>query len=67
MRRFTSLTARLSILFGVVMISTWLTACFLLIQALGAYFAKQEDADIQGKLQLATNFLQMEFNRNTPD
>ncbi len=67
MRRFSSLTARLSILFGVVMISTWLTACFLLIQALGAYFAKQEDGDIQGKLQLATNFLQMEFKRNTPD
>ena len=62
-----SLTARLSILFGVVMISTWLIACFLLIQALGAHFSKQEDGDIQGKLQLATNFLLMQPTRNEPD
>ena len=67
MRRFSSLTARLSILFCVVMISTWLIACFLLIQALGAHFAKQEDGDIQGKLQLTTNFLLMQFNRDLPD
>ena len=67
MRRFTSLTARLCTLFGVVMIGTWLTSCVLLIQALGAYFAKQENGDIQGKLQLATNFLQMEFSRDMPD
>ena len=67
MKQFASLTARLSALFGAVMISTWLVACFLLIQALGAYFVKQEDGDIQGKLQLATNFLRMEFTRNAPD
>lgn len=67
MRRFSSLTARLSILFCFVMISTWLIACFLLIQALGAHFAKQEDSDIQGKLELTSNFLLMQFNRDHPD
>ncbi len=67
MRRFTSLTARLSILFCIVMLSTWLIACFLLIQAQRAYFTSQEDADIQGKLQLATNFLLMQADNPPPD
>lgn len=60
MRVFSSLTARLSILFGIVMIGTWLIACLLLVHALGLHFSQQNDKDIHGKLQLTKNFLLMQ-------
>lgn len=67
MRHLSSLTARLSILFGAVMIGTWLIACLLLVNALNMHFARQDDTDIQGKLQLAKNFLLMQSQADAID
>ncbi len=60
MRPLSSLTARLSLLFGAVMIGLWLLTCLLFLHALKLHFASQDDAEIQGKLQLTRNFLLMQ-------
>ncbi|WP_375057431.1 heavy metal sensor histidine kinase [Zobellella sp. DQSA1] len=57
MGSFLSLTTRLSILFGVTMIGIWSLVSLVLIQSLDHHFDRQDQADIQGKLQLARNFL----------
>lgn len=57
MGSFLSLTTRLSLLFGVTMIGIWSLVSLVLIQSLDHHFDQQDQADIQGKLQLARNFL----------
>ncbi len=62
-----SLTARLSIVFGLTMLGIWILVSVLLLHALGHHFDKQDDTEITGKLQLATNFLSAHIESGAQD
>ncbi|GAA3528735.1 heavy metal sensor histidine kinase [Zobellella aerophila] len=57
MRGLRSLTARLSLMFGVIMIAIWSLVSLLLTHALDHHFARQDADNLRGKLQLARSLL----------
>ncbi|PSJ46441.1 two-component sensor histidine kinase [Zobellella endophytica] len=64
MRSYFSLTARLSLLFSITMLGIWSLVSIVLMQSLEHHFARQDEADIRGKLILAKNFLATHLQSN---
>ncbi|MFB9846547.1 heavy metal sensor histidine kinase [Oceanisphaera arctica] len=67
MKGLLSLTTRLSIMFGLTMLGIWILVSVLLLHTLGHHFDKQDDTEITGKLQLATNFLSAHIKSGAQD
>ncbi|MDV2858669.1 heavy metal sensor histidine kinase [Oceanimonas sp. CAM02] len=57
MRYYLSLTARLSILFSLTMLTIWGLVSLVLMQSLEQHFARQDQDDLQGKIVLVKNLL----------
>ncbi|WMC11481.1 heavy metal sensor histidine kinase [Oceanimonas pelagia] len=67
MRNHLSLTARLSLMFSLTMLAIWGLVSLVLIQALDQHFARQDEADLRGKMVLVKNLLATQLDNGQPD
>ncbi|WP_107852897.1 heavy metal sensor histidine kinase [Oceanimonas marisflavi] len=67
MGKHLSLTTRLSLMFSLTMLAIWGLVSLALMQALDHHFARQDEADLRGKMVLVKNLLTSQLNHGQPD